>query len=106
MDRRRPERKTASLATVRHAFKTIIWPRKKLVFLGLILIIINRLAGLVLPGSSKYIIDNAIKDQDLALLKLILAVVAVAVVLVPPFIRQVRAAVLQVKAPSPAGESW
>ena len=81
MGRRKPERKTASLATVRHAFKTIIWPRKKLVFVGLFLIVINRLAGLVLPGASKYIIDNAIREQDLALLKLLLAAVAGAVVI-------------------------
>lgn len=71
----------ASLATVRYAFKSIIWPRRRLVFLGLILIIINRLSGLVLPGSSKFVIDNAIAEGDLALLKLILLVVALAVFL-------------------------
>ncbi len=70
-----------SLATVRYAFKSIIWPRRRLVFLGLILIIINRLSGLVLPGSSKFVIDNAIAKGDLALLKLILLVVALAVAL-------------------------
>ncbi len=73
--------KKPSLATVRYAFKSIIWPRRRLVFLGLILIIINRLSGLVLPGSSKFVIDNAIAKGDLALLKLILLVVALAVTL-------------------------
>lgn len=73
--------KKPSLATVRYAFKSIIWPRRRLVFLGLVLIIINRLSGLVLPGSSKFVIDNAIAKGDLGLLKLILLVVALAVTL-------------------------
>jgi subfamily B ATP-binding cassette protein MsbA len=49
--------------------------------LGLVLIIINRLSGLVLPGSSKFVIDNAIAKGDLGLLKLILLIVALAVAL-------------------------
>jgi subfamily B ATP-binding cassette protein MsbA len=69
----------ASLATVSYAFKTIIWPRKKLLLVGLILIIINRLSGLVLPGASKYLIDNAINQKDTQLLKLLLVVVGLAV---------------------------
>jgi len=78
---KKEQSKKPSLATVRYAFKSIIWPRRRLVFLGLILIIINRLSGLVLPGSSKFVIDNAIAKGDLALLKLILLVVALAVAL-------------------------
>ncbi|MDA2938161.1 ABC transporter ATP-binding protein/permease [Acidobacteria bacterium AH-259-A15] len=68
-----------SLATVRYALRTIVWPRRKLLLLGLILIVINRLAGLVLPGSSKFVIDNAIAKGDLSLLKVILLVVAFAI---------------------------
>ena len=68
-----------SLTTVRYALRTIVWPRRKLIFLGLILIVLNRLAGLVLPGSSKYVIDNAISDGDLSLLRLILLIVAAAI---------------------------
>lgn len=71
--------KRPSLATVQYAFRTIVWPRRKLLFLGLVLIVINRLAGLVLPGSSKFVIDNAITQGDLSLLKLILLVVACAI---------------------------
>ena len=67
--------RAVSLASVRHAFRTIIWPRRKLVFLGLLLIGINRLSGLVLPGSTKYLIDNVIVDRDLQLLKLLLLIV-------------------------------
>lgn len=45
-------------------FKTIIWPRKKLLFIGLILIVISRLASLVLPGASKYLMDDVIVNKD------------------------------------------
>jgi subfamily B ATP-binding cassette protein MsbA len=69
----------ASLATVRYAFKSIIWPRRKLLLLGLVLIIINRMAGLVLPGSSKYLIDEVIAKADLNLLKWLLIAVGAAV---------------------------
>lgn len=63
--------------TLRQVFKTIIWPRKKLIGIGLILIVISRLAGLVLPGATKYIIDDVIAKGDLYMLKMVLiAVVA------------------------------
>jgi subfamily B ATP-binding cassette protein MsbA len=39
--------------TMAHVFKTIIWPRRRHLFLGLFLIIISRLSGLILPGASK-----------------------------------------------------
>ncbi len=70
-----------TFATFGYAFKTIIWPRKKLLFLGLILIMIDRLAGLVLPGSSKYLIDNVIGQSDINLLYILLLVVAVSVII-------------------------
>ncbi|HQU57996.1 MAG TPA: ABC transporter ATP-binding protein, partial [Saprospiraceae bacterium] len=53
-----------------------IWPRRKLVLLGLLLIVISRLAGLVLPGASKYLMDNVIVNKDMHMLKILLAVVA------------------------------
>lgn len=60
-----------------HVFKTIIWPRRRHLFLGLFLIIISRLSGLVLPGASKFLIDDVIPSGDLDLLKwLVLGVVA------------------------------
>lgn len=67
-------------ASIRKVFKTIIWPRRKLLLLGLILIIINRLSGLVLPGASKYLIDNVIANGDLQLMKVLLLGVAGAIV--------------------------
>jgi subfamily B ATP-binding cassette protein MsbA len=69
-----------SKITISHVFKTIIWPRKKLLFVGLLLIIISRLAGLVLPGSTKFLMDNVIAKGDLEVLKRLLVVVAIAIV--------------------------
>lgn len=67
--------------TIAQAFKTFIWPRKGIILIGLILIIISRLSGLVLPGASKYLIDNVIVNKNLQQLKLLLLVVIAAIVL-------------------------
>ncbi|MFC2171140.1 ABC transporter ATP-binding protein [Acidobacteriota bacterium] len=73
------EKKTKpSLGTVKYAFRSIIWPRRKIVGIGLILIIINRLAGLVLPGSTKILMDSVIAKGDMHLLNLLLLGVAAA----------------------------
>ncbi|MBK6265915.1 ABC transporter ATP-binding protein [Marivirga sp. S37H4] len=70
-----------SKASLSKAFKTIIWPRRKYVLTGLILIVISRFASLVLPGSSKILIDEVVPNGDLEMLKwLILAVVGAIVV--------------------------
>lgn len=62
-------------------FKTIIWPRKNQLFLGLSLIIISRLASLVLPGATKILIDDVIPSNDLDKLKWLIAVVVGAIVI-------------------------
>ncbi len=64
-----------SKVTWKQVFKTIIWPRKRLIFVGLILIVISRLASLVLPGASKYLIDEVIAKGDLEMLKILLLAV-------------------------------
>ncbi|UCE01550.1 MAG: ABC transporter ATP-binding protein [Candidatus Latescibacterota bacterium] len=71
-------KRSVSLSSVRHAFRKIVWPRRKLVLLGLLLVGVNRLSGLVLPGSTKYLIDNVIAEGDTALLRLLLLVVGAA----------------------------
>lgn len=63
------------------AFKTIIWPRKKLILLGLFLIIIGRLSALVIPAASKYLIDDVIVKNDIQTLKVLLVVVFVMIVI-------------------------
>ena len=67
-------------ASLRKVFRTIIWPRRRLLLLGLVLIIINRLSGLVLPGASKYLIDEVIAKSDLEMLKLLVMVVGGAII--------------------------
>lgn len=62
-----------------HVFKTIIWPRKNQLFLGLFLIIISRLSGLILPGASKYLIDDVIPSNDLDMLKWLVIIVVAAI---------------------------
>jgi subfamily B ATP-binding cassette protein MsbA len=69
-----------SKVTIAHVFKTIVWPRKKLLFIGLFLIVISRLASLVLPGSTKYFMDDVIAHNDLDMLRNIVIAVTAAIV--------------------------
>jgi ABC-type multidrug transport system fused ATPase/permease subunit len=62
------------------AFKEFIWPRKKIVFLGLVLIILRSLAGLVLPYASKSLLDDVVPTQDLSALWFIIGMVTLAIV--------------------------
>ena len=57
------------------AFKTIIWPRRNLVFVGLILIVISKAASFVAPISLKYFLDDIVPNKNLHLLKILVAVV-------------------------------
>ncbi|MBT8298563.1 MAG: ABC transporter ATP-binding protein [Maribacter sp.] len=61
------------------AFKTIIWPRRNLVFIGLLLIVISRAASFVTPVASKYLIDDVIANNDIQMLKLLVLVVISAI---------------------------
>ncbi|MDC7996641.1 ABC transporter ATP-binding protein [Gilvibacter sediminis] len=66
--------------TIVQAFKTIIWPRRNLVFVGLVLIVLSRLAGLVLPLQSKTLLDEVVPSNDLGQLWTLLAIVLGAIV--------------------------
>ncbi|WP_108809355.1 ABC transporter ATP-binding protein [Aquimarina spinulae] len=74
-----PKSKRKSKVTIGQAFKTIIWPRKNLVFIGLLLIVLSRLAGLVLPMASKYLMDDVIAKKDYEMLKMLLIGVGLAI---------------------------
>ncbi len=67
--------------TIAHVFKTIVWPRKKLLLLGLLLIIISRVSGLALPVSSKYLMDEVIAKHDLGYLKNMLLIVTGSIII-------------------------
>src|SRR5690606_32749075 len=74
------DKPTKGKITMAKVFKTIIWPRRKQLLIGLILIVISRLAGLVLPGASKYLVDDVIPSNDFDLLIWLIIAVVVAVV--------------------------
>ncbi|ADR22470.1 putative multidrug export ATP-binding/permease protein YgaD [Marivirga tractuosa] len=75
------QQEQSSKTTLAKAFKTIIWPRRKYILIGLVLIIISRAASLVLPGSSKILVDEIVPNADMEMLKwLIFAVVGALII--------------------------
>jgi len=65
--------------TMKQAFKTIIWPRRKLVFIGLILIVVRSLSGLILPWQSKVLLDDVVPSKDYSQLYTLITIVLVAI---------------------------
>lgn len=61
----------------RWAFNEYIWPRRKIVALGLFLIIVRSLSGLVLPYASKALIDEVIPSKNTTTLTYLLLAVGV-----------------------------
>ncbi len=72
--------KSKSKVTIGNVFKTLIWPRKNILLVGLVLIIISRLSSLVLPGASKYLMDDVIAKSNIEMLKILLIVVGAAII--------------------------
>ena len=70
-----------SQTSIAYALKNIVWPRRKMLAIGLGMVVINRAAGLVLPGSNKILFDQVLPNQDLNLLYMVLVVVGIAVAL-------------------------
>ncbi|PKP08658.1 MAG: ABC transporter permease [Bacteroidetes bacterium HGW-Bacteroidetes-3] len=63
------------------AFKEFIWPRKKIILLGIFLIMVKSLAGLVLPYASKNLIDDVIPSKDMHALIVLLIIVCVSILI-------------------------
>ncbi|MFZ1687848.1 MAG: ABC transporter ATP-binding protein [Flavobacteriales bacterium] len=70
------------------AFREYIWPRRKTLFVGLLLIAVSRASGLVLPWQSQVLLDDVIpnKDTDRLWMLLLFVVGAIAVQSVTSFI--------------------
>src|SRR3984893_16873473 len=69
------KKKRPSLSTVWLDAKDLIWAHRYRLALGLLLMVVNRLAGFVLPSSTKYLVDEVIiKHKSYLLLTLALAV--------------------------------
>jgi ABC-type bacteriocin/lantibiotic exporter with double-glycine peptidase domain len=71
---------TKHRVTIGHVFKTIVWPRKNIIFVGLVLIVISRLSGLVLPIATKFFIDDVIDKGNLEILKILLIAIVAAII--------------------------
>ncbi len=61
------------------AFNEFIWPRKKIILIGFILILIKSLAGLVLPYASKSLLDDVVPSGDTRTLWMVILIVCVAI---------------------------
>ena len=70
---------TKEKVSYKWAFKEYIWPRKKIVSLGLILIIIRSLAGMVLPFASKTLMDDIVPSKDMQALWMLILIVCSAI---------------------------
>lgn len=68
-----------SKVTIAQVFKTIIWPRRGILLVGLVLIIISRLSGLVLPAATQFLMDDVIAKGDLEMLKWLLIAISVSI---------------------------
>lgn len=73
------QEKAQPKVTLRDAFKTIIWPRRKLVFIGLILIVLRSLSGLILPWQSKVLLDEVVPHKDVSQLYTLIIIVISAI---------------------------
>ena len=62
------EKKKVTLRSAWRESRELIVRHRKRLIIGMILMLVSRLAGLVLPGSSKYLIDHVIVGQQYQLL--------------------------------------
>lgn len=72
-------KKPKQKVTLYQVFKSFVLPRKYIILLGLLLILISRMASLVLPGASKVLVDDVIVNRDKTLLYQLIAVVCLAI---------------------------
>ena len=70
-----------SKITVAKAFEEFIWPRKSIMFVGLVLIVISRLSSLVLPLKSKELLDEIIPNKDFEALTIMIFIISGAILL-------------------------
>ena len=73
------KKKDTKKVSFKWAFKEFIWPRKKILFLGLFLILIRSLSGLVAPMEIKELLDVVVPAGDMGALYTILIIVSSAI---------------------------
>lgn len=73
------EKEEEKKASVKNAFKEFVWPRKKILFVGLVLILISKAASFVSPLQLTVLIDQIIPNEDYQLLVQLLILVMAAI---------------------------
>jgi subfamily B ATP-binding cassette protein MsbA len=76
-----PVRPTLSGRVILGRMRDLMWPRRRMLLGALLLLLVGRLSGLVLPGATKYLIDDVIGEHNPEHLTPLLAVVALATVI-------------------------
>ncbi|MDQ3081160.1 MAG: ABC transporter ATP-binding protein, partial [Gemmatimonadota bacterium] len=79
-----PPKKAINYSRAWAESRELIWRHRRSLAIGLVLMLINRLSGLVLPASSKYLVDEVIGKQRADLL-VPFALAAAAAVIVQAF---------------------
>src|SRR6202453_5138521 len=80
-DTAEPKKKRPPLRKVLPEIWTLIKPRRWLLAFGFLLMVINRVSGLVLPASTKFLVDGVIGKHQAGRLPLVVGAVLVATVL-------------------------
>lgn len=65
--------------TLSSVFNTIVWPRRKIIGFGLLLIVISRLASLYIPYSSQILLDKIVPNKDIDGLFVLIGTVVLAI---------------------------
>ena len=66
-----PKKKRVSASAAWREARALLWAHRRRLITGLVLMLVSRLAGLVLPASSKYLIDDVVGKNRTDLLPLI-----------------------------------
>ena len=66
-----PKKKGVSASAAWREARALLWAHRRRLITGLVLMLVSRLAGLVLPASSKYLIDDVVGKNRTDLLPLI-----------------------------------
>lgn len=73
--------KNKQKVTFKWAFKEYIWPRKGMLGIGLILILIQSASGMVAPYASRFLFDDIVPNKDMDGLWVLLTVVAASILI-------------------------
>ena len=76
-----PDKKRRPLGTALPEVWALVAPRKSLLAFGFLLMVINRICGLILPGSTKYFIDDVITKHHYNILYPLVGAVLLATIL-------------------------